>query len=174
MARAKRVGFRRRVIEWVVLLAGVAAAVSLRLYVLLPAYVPSRSMEPTLRVGDFLLIHRLAYRARLPQPGEIIAFNTLDRRQVWVKRVVAGPGDRVELRQGKLLRNGQVVDEPYMQQQLGLSYGPRVVPEGHVFTLGDNRDNSDDSRNWGPLRRDFVVGKVFLVYWPAGRVHRPR
>ena len=88
--------------------------------------------------------------------------------------MVAGPGDRVELRQGKLLRNGQVVDEPYMQQQLGLSYGPRVVPEGHVFTLGDNRDNSDDSRNWGPLRRDFVVGKVFLVYWPAGRVHRPR
>lgn len=160
--------------EIFLLLAGLAGAAYLRLHLVLPAYVSSNSMEPTLRVGDYFLINRLAYRHRLPKPGDIVAFHTLHRAEVWVKRAVAGPGDWIALRRGVLIRNGKRVEEPYVQEHLGLDYGPRLVPPGHVFVLGDNRDTSDDSRNWGPLRQDFLIGKVFLIYWPPERVGIPR
>ncbi|MDH7570226.1 MAG: signal peptidase I [Armatimonadota bacterium] len=160
----------RVLMEWTLLLTGIAGAILMRVYVVLPAYVPSKSMEPTLRVGDHVFINRFAFRRRLPSPGEVVALNTLDRQEVWVKRVVAGPGDRVGLRRGVLYRNGQPVKETYVLQRMGVNARTVTVPANHVFVLGDNRDNSDDSRDWGPLRRDFLVGKVVFIYWPPGRM----
>ncbi|MBI3945929.1 MAG: signal peptidase I [Armatimonadetes bacterium] len=174
MADRKTPSQRWRVWERVLLLAGLAGAACLRLFLVLPAYVSSPSMEPTLRVGDYFLINRTAYRRRPPRPGDIVAFHSLHRAEVWVKRAVAGESDQVALHRGVLLRNGVPVAEPYIRQRLGLSYRPERVPPGHVFVLGDNRDTSDDSRHWGPLRRDFLVGKVLFVYWPPGRIGRPR
>ncbi|NLC55297.1 MAG: signal peptidase I [Armatimonadetes bacterium] len=161
-----------RVLEIAILLSALAGALHLRLRVVLPAYVGSRSMEPTLRVGDYVLINRRAYQHRLPALGDIIALNTLDREEVWLKRVVAGPGDVIELRGGVLYRNGQACHEPYIQEVGHYSFPRYRVPRNHVFVLGDNRDRSEDSRVWGPLRRDYIVGRVFFVYWPCARMRR--
>ena len=163
-----------RAFEIAILVAALAGAAYLRLRVLLPAYVTSRSMTPSLLMGDYVLINRLAFRNRLPVPGEIVAFNTLGREQVWVKRAVAGPGDRVEVRRGALYRNGRRVPEPYILDRLHLSSRPVTVPPDHVFVLGDNRDNSDDSRDWGPLKHEYMLGKVFYIYWPRDRFGPPR
>ncbi|HEX2998630.1 MAG TPA: signal peptidase I [Armatimonadota bacterium] len=172
MAGTKQRGFWWHVFETSALLAALVGAAYLRLQVLLPAYVPSRSMEPTLRVGDYFLINRLAYKNRIPEPGEIVAFNSLDRKEVWVKRVVAGPGDVVAIHGGTLYRNGRPVSEPYLPQHLRRDFPPVRVPQEHVFVLGDNRDNSDDSRDWGPLHHKFLVGRAFLIYWPRAHAGR--
>lgn len=155
-----------RALETAALLGALAGAIHLRVRVVLPAYVGSRSMEPTLQVGDYLLIHRQAYRHHLPNPGDIVALYTLGHEEVWLKRVVAGPGDVVEVRYGTLYRNGQPIQEPYIRDERHDSFPPYRVPRNHVFVLGDNRDDSDDSRSWGPLRRDYIVGRAFLIFWP--------
>ncbi len=186
-------------LKWCVLLGAGPALIWLRVYAYLPVRVISGSMRPTLHVGDFGLVSRRAYRHHLPRAGEIVAFHTLDRQQLWTKRVVAGPGDVVQVRDGALWRNGRPVEEPY--RMLGGSaagdlrardlyledgnlpdpevyggaareYGPARVPAGRVFVLGDNRDNSDDSRRWGSLSGEYVVGKVVCIYWPRKRARR--
>jgi len=162
----------RRALEWSLLVPALAGAIYLRACVLMSGCVVSRSMEPTLHVDDYFLIDRLAYKHRLPAPGDIVAFHTLDRKQVWVKRAVAGPGDTVELRAGVLYRNGRVVREPHIRQRLRLSFPLTQVPQDEVFVLGDNRDNSDDSRNWGPLHHDYMIGRAFFIYWPRARTGR--
>jgi len=198
----RAVGWLRRAVRvriplWLFLLI-LSAVVALRLYVFLPMLVISDSMAPTMRRGDICLVYRLAYRRRRPRLGEVIAFYNLDRKEVWGKRVVAGPGDVVQVRAGLLWRNGEPVNEPYVRRDadapagstghalrardLYLSggelpdpeaaaapppdYGPYRVPNGHFFVLGDNRDHSEDSREWGPLHAELMLGQGLCVFWP--------
>ena len=173
MSGSGKRGSGSRALKTVVLLAGVAGIVCLRAFWVLPAYVSTRSMEPTLRPGDFFLVNRLAYRSHRPAAGDVVAVYALDREDVWVKRVVAGPGDVVALRAGTLYRNGRPVREPYARKSRQAMLRVKV-PAGRFFVLGDNRDNSEDSRTWGTLKRDLIIGKVALIYWPSGRTGRVR
>lgn len=134
---------------------GVGGAVILRTYVIEAISVASGSMEPTLFVGTSYLLNRAVYRFRAPQRGEIIDFiSPLDPEKGMIKRVIAIPGDEVEIRAKKVILNGKPLEEPYTvhkradERLVGDNLGPLKVPDHSLFVLGDNRDNSDDSSVW--------------------------
>jgi len=140
-------------------------------------YIPSGSMEPTLQIGDRILVSKFSYRLGTIRRGDITVFHfPLSPSRDFVKRVVALPGETVELREGLVLINGKPLSELYPTPLPGgdractSSYGPKKVPEGHYFVLGDNRCNSEDSRFFGFVPAQNVVGKALLVYWPLPRV----
>lgn len=139
-------------------------------------YIPSGSMEPTLQVGDRILVSKFSYRLGPIRRGDIIVFRfPLSPTRDFVKRVVALPGETVELREGLVLINGKPLSELYPTPLPGgeractSSYGPKRVPEGQYFVLGDNRCNSEDSRFFGFVPAQNVVGKALLIYWPLQR-----
>jgi signal peptidase I len=124
------------------------------------------SMRPTLDQGYYLLVNRLAYRFGEPRRGEIVIFHhNGDTTEDYIKRMIGLPGDRVVITDGTVSVNGQALEEPYRAEQ-GYSTGEWVVPEGEYFVLGDNRNHSSDSRDWGFVKQDWMVGKALLVYWP--------
>jgi signal peptidase I len=143
--------------------------------------IPSGSMQPTLLIGDHVFASKRAYRDRAPRQGELVAFNfPMDPRREFISRVVGVGGDRIEIRDKQLFVNGQAMDEPYVihtdpeimtagstanpfQQRDQMP--PLVVPEGFSYVLGDNRDNSYDSRFWGPLDNALITGRPTSVYW---------
>lgn len=149
----------------------VVLALVIRFFIIEPFYIPSGSMEPTLEPGDRIIVSKVNYRFGEPQRGDVIVFRyPLDPDTDYIKRVVAVGGDRVEGRGGKLLVNGKVVPEPYLAAQGAFGdFGPVDVPEGHLFMMGDNRNNSKDSRFWGPLPRENVIGKALVIFWPVNR-----
>jgi signal peptidase I len=156
-------------------------------------YIPSQSMEPTLLVGDRVLVNKFIYGFREPRRGEIIVFenprldepdrNPLSAFWYWIieglgvssdpekdfiKRVIALPGETIEVNRGRVFVDGKRIEEPYVNEERDRSdYGPFTVPKGHLFVMGDNRANSQDSRSaLGPIPRDKVVGKAFILIWP--------
>jgi signal peptidase I len=129
--------------------------------------VVGSSMVPTLENGEFLVVNKLGFRLHPPQRGDIIVFTdpvSPDRKLI--KRVIGLPGETVEIQDGMILINRQVLDEPYLEDPGGSSRPASVLPEGEYFVLGDNRNNSSDSRTWGTLSRERIVGKAWLAYWP--------
>jgi signal peptidase I len=171
-------------------------ALLLKTFVLQAFYIPSASMETTLRIGDRVLVEKLSYRFGDPGRGDVVVFekdlggalpveedtSVVQRigdafrglfgfptgtQQDFIKRVIAIGGDSVEGRDGGVFVNGEQVDEPYLDPGVETSsFGPVDVPEGTIFVMGDNRNNSDDSRNFGPVPVDTVVGRGFLLIWP--------
>ncbi len=128
--------------------------------------VDGDSMVPTLANGEYIIISRLSYRFGTPQRGDIIVFHPpLSPQEEYIKRIIGLPGDEVRIEQGQIYINGQHLSESYIHQQW-VSNGSWRVPAGQVFVLGDNRNNSQDSRSWGTVSMDAVVGKAILVYWP--------
>ncbi len=144
------------------------------------------SMEPNLHNGQFLIVNRYAYCPGLhfevpplgiklnktwcvtePKRGDVIVFEyPLDTSRDFIKRVIARPGEVVEVREGKVYVNGQLMPEPFGPNTSTRSYGPLKVPPDTVFVMGDNRNNSSDSRVWGPLPQSDIVGKAIVSYWP--------
>ena len=141
------------------------------------AAVEGSSMYPTLVNHERLLVNKFTYFVSDPQKGEIIVFRyPKDESRDFIKRVIATAGDTVEMRSGKVLVNGTEIDEPYTWKEdpkgPNLSdYRKSVVPEGHIFVLGDNRNNSEDSRfaDVGFVPLDLVKGKASLAFWPVDR-----
>ena len=124
------------------------------------------SMAPTLQSHEYVLVNRLAYKFGTPQFGDIIVFHyPRDPKQEYIKRVIGLPGDRVQITNGEVMVNERLIDEPYIAAA-PIYQTEWTVPEASLFVLGDNRNNSSDSHNWGPVPIDYVVGKAFLVYWP--------
>ena len=131
-------------------------------------------MYGTLHHSEFVLVNKLAYVRSEPQHGDIIVFNyPNDPSEQFVKRIIAIPGDTIEIRQGIVYVNGEKVIEPYINkgtQLAGFSnrdeLSSQTVPPESFFVMGDNRRGSRDSREWGFLPRKFIVGKVWLAYWP--------
>ncbi|TFH33063.1 MAG: signal peptidase I [Anaerolineales bacterium] len=124
------------------------------------------SMEPSLHEGQFVVVNRLAYRWREPQRGDIIVFRfPLNPERRFIKRVIGLPGDTIVVQSGEVFINGEVIYEPY------LSVTPRydgewILGPDELFVLGDNRNNSSDSQNWGPLPEGEIIGRAVFVYWP--------
>ena len=128
------------------------------------------SMLPTIDPGDRIIVNCLTYEFREPRPGEIIVVHDpLDDKKDIIKRVIAVSGDTVELLDGVLYVNGSVVEEPYVVHKDVVKGQPRLtVPEGYVYVMGDNRPVSGDSRDFGPVAEDQIIGKVMCVMWPVG------
>lgn len=156
-------------------------ALVIRAFVVQAFRIPSSSMEDTLLVGDFLLVDKFSYGAKIPftatrlpglrdpHRGDIIVFRAPHVNKDFIKRCVAVGGDEVELRNNVLYVNGAPAAEPYVKLEGRVprvaDFPPRRVPDGKLFMLGDNRNNSQDSRFWGYLDMDRVKGKAFLLYW---------
>jgi len=135
--------------------------------------VDGPSMLPTLSSGERLLVDKLTYRLRDPVRGEIIVFKPpAGPSHYLVKRVIGEPGDTVEIKSGRILVNGAVLDEPYVRSHTFGRNAVYRVPEGHYFVLGDNRNNSQDSRSpsVGFVPRSSIVGRAVVRYWPLDRV----
>ena len=154
------------------LVVAVVLALAIRLFLFEPFVIPSASMEPTLVPGDRVMVNKLVYRLTDPAPGDIIVFRyPRDPRTIYIKRLIAVGGQTVELRHGQLFVDGHRVIEDYLPENPGGGgdFGPVRVPPDTYFVMGDNRDNSQDSRVWGPVPKENLVGKAQLLYWPPGR-----
>lgn len=167
---------------WRNLLAWVLVALLLRWLALEPRWIPSGSMLPTLQLQDRILVEklrpRLAELRHQPLPmGSIVVFAApprlvaagYDPNAALIKRVVGQPGDALEVRDGVLIRNGDVVAEPWLDTPIDYSLAPMTVPEDQLWVLGDNRNASLDSHLWGPLPQDRVIGTAVWRYWPLNR-----
>ena len=128
--------------------------------------VEGSSMEPTLHDGEFVMVNKLAYRMGSPERGDVIIFQfPRDPDQEYVKRVIGLPGDKVVISNGQVLVNDVLLDEPYIAAAPGYR-SEWQVPEEMLFVLGDNRNRSSDSHNWGPVPLSYVIGRALFVYWP--------
>lgn len=124
------------------------------------------SMEPTLHNGEFVIVNKLAYKLGQPEIGDVIVFHfPRDPEQEYIKRVIGLPGDEVHVLNGQVLVNGKALDEPYIAAPPAYK-STWEVPADNLFVLGDNRNNSSDSHNWGTVPMEQVIGKAIVVYWP--------
>jgi signal peptidase I len=175
-------------------------ALGIQAFLVKPYRIPSESMVPTLEIGQRVLVNRIGARFGDPDVGDIVVFHppagaeadnecgtgppptgevcskpTPQRADVnFIKRIVAGPGDRIAIRDGHVILNGRRRSEPFAQPcqgSEGCNYPQTVtIPPDHYFMMGDNRGSSDDSRFWGPVPRDWIIGGAFATYWPPDRI----
>ena len=172
-------GWRREVREWgkTLLYTGLLSLI-LRVAVVEAFVVPTGSMRPTILEGDRLLGSKFHYWFWHPARGDIIVFRPPENAQEaadrkvprYVKRVIAVAGDTVEVKRGHVWVNGELVEEPYLGALPAYRIPPVVVPEGQLFVLGDNRNESFDSHRWGFLGEDALIAHVFARYWPPSRI----
>ncbi len=129
--------------------------------------VESTSMVPTLHENDYVVVNRLAYKLGQPHRGDIIVFKyPPDPTQIpYIKRVIGLPGDQIHIADGKVYINGVLRNEPYLKVTTN-GNGDWTVPQGNLFVMGDNRNNSSDSRSWGWVPLGNVIGKAEVIYWP--------
>ncbi len=159
--------------EWIEIL-GIAIILTLviRTFLIQPFYIPSGSMEPTLMVGDKILVNKLNNYFKNPERGEVIVFRyPLDTSQDFIKRVIGLPGETVEILDSKVYINGDPLIENYLPSDLVYpDFQKILVPENSYFMMGDNRNNSQDSRVWGFLARDLIKGRAIATFWPLSRI----
>ena len=184
----------------VIVALALGLALAIQAWVVKPYQIPSESMEPTLDVGQRVLVNRFVYHFKDPKIGDIVVFHPpagADNGQEcgkphpedqpcprpteevssqnFIKRIVAGPGDTLSIREGHPVVNGvEKKDEPYINPcpDSGPCRMPKsiTIPPDMYFMMGDNRGASDDSRFWGPVPRDWIIGEAFATYWPPDRI----
>ncbi len=175
-----KVGRKKGIVrEYVEIIAmAVILAFFVRTFFIQAFKIPSESMEDTLLVGDFLFANKLIYGPKVPfadkrlpgvrdpKPGDIIIFKYPgDKKTDYIKRCVAVEGQTVELKGRTLYVDGVAQKEEYAKYNHGSHFGPYTVPKDHIFMMGDNRDNSADSRVWGPLPKSLILGKAMFIYF---------
>lgn len=173
-----------------VVITAVVIALVVRSFLMQPYTIPSLSMAPTLDEGDRVIVNRLSYRFGEIERGQVIVFDTPPNQRsqadVFIKRVIALPGETVQFADGNVFVDGLLLVEPYLSPDLRT--GTRnlipgclddqattnqcIVPEGFVFVLGDNRPGSEDSRVFGPVDIDTIVGRAFIRVWPIGDINQ--
>ena len=197
--RRPRGGAARQWIEFPLIIAlALVLALGIQAVLVKPFRIPSGSMEPTLDVGQRVLVDRLSGRFTEPHRGDVVVFKPpagartddcavstpqdqacprptegeLDEN--YIKRVVGEPGDRLKVIEGRVHINGELQDEPFIRPDMQCSICDLpteiTIPPGHFFMMGDNRGSSDDSRVWGPVPEENIVGNAFFTYWPLERV----
>jgi signal peptidase I len=181
----------RTVVDWLLTIAiAVGAVLAIKEWVVNPYRIPSSSMEPTLhcaepedgctaRFSDRVLANRFIYHLRDPERGDVIVFETPERAQqicgaggTFVKRLIGLPGETISERDGLIYINGERLEEPYVEPERRNedTHAERKIPQDHYFFMGDNRAQSCDSWEWGPVPRESLIGEVFAVYWPPQRI----
>ena len=166
----------------------VLLALFIRTFVVQAFKIPSGSMEPTLLIGDHILVNKFIYGVKIPfiratvipisrpDRGDVVVFiYPVDKSKDFIKRVIGLPGDIIEIRDNKIYVNGKIYEDKhgyYANKGGGKGnpgnqdrFGPVTVPEDHIFVMGDNRDHSYDSRFWGYVPVDTIKGKAFIIYW---------
>jgi signal peptidase I len=201
----RRIARGNKFVEFVLIVAlALALAFAIQAWIVKPYRIPSGSMEPTLAIGQRVLVDRIGNDFSGPSVGDIVVFHppagapneicgdtheksgqACDRpthaesTENYIKRVVAGPGDTIAIRDGRVYLNGSKTPEkaPYADFSGCSNSNPTCnyrtaikVPAGYYFMMGDNRDQSDDSRFWGPVPRAWIIGEAFFTYWPPDRI----
>lgn len=164
----------RELIDWVKHI-GIALVIAFLIsrFVIVNAHIPTPSMEATIMVKDRIIANRLQYLFGDPQRGDIVVFKYPDDESwLYVKRVIGLPGDTVLIKEGAVYVNDKKLDEPYLHEPMIGNFGPYKVPEGKYFMLGDNRNNSKDSRFWENkfVSKDKILGKAIFRYFPKFKV----
>ncbi|MDE7334249.1 MAG: signal peptidase I [Lachnospiraceae bacterium] len=158
------------ILDWSkAILAGIVVGVFVSSTLIANAQVPSGSMEETIMTGSRIIINRLAYMSREPDRGDIIAFYFPDDGETeYIKRIIALPGETVEGIDGKIYIDGAVYEEDYIKEEMEGSFGPYTVPEDSYFVMGDNRNNSVDSRFWMDkfVEKSEIIGRAEFEYFP--------
>ena len=181
--------FRTRRREWLYdkwknwgepFLIAAALALLIRTFLLGPYKIPTGSMRPTFLEGDRIFVDKISYRFHPPERGDIVVFKyPLDRKKDFVKRLAGLPGDRIEIRDGKLIINKEILEgapfaDRYYYNREDWEYGKEglaiQVPVERYFVLGDNSAQSSDSRNWGFVPKKNMIGKAFFIWWPPKRI----
>ena len=190
-------------IELVLIVAlAIGLALGIQAYAVKPFQIPSESMVPTLKVGQRVLVDRVRYHLGDPEIGDIVVFHPpvtaetgyggepctagkepkqpcpdnddRESEENFIKRIVAGPGDRLRIEDGHPVVNGERAEEDFTRpcQGFGGCNLPEeiTIPPDHYFMMGDNRGSSKDSRFWGPVPRDWIIGQAFFTYWPLDRI----
>lgn len=157
------------------IISAIVLAWVIKSFVAQPFVIPSQSMAETLVPGDRVVVTKVSYRLKDPVPGEVIVFQAPEASgmsdQDFIKRIVARSGDEVEVRGGRLFINGRRMRESYVVPDTPDSeFGPETVPENAYFVMGDNRSNSKDSRYFGAVGRERIIGKAVAIYWPPPRM----
>jgi signal peptidase I len=184
-AKTKRKSVLREYAEAIAI--AVVLALFIRTFVVQAFKIPSGSMKPTLLVGDHILVNKFIYGIKIPftdktiinlgkpNRGDVVVFKyPLDTKKDYIKRVVGLPGDKVELVNKQLFINDRVTDDPHASYSIYgnlRNFGPVSVPAHHLFVMGDNRDESSDSRVWGFVPDAYLKGKAFLIYWSWDRTN---
>ncbi len=161
-------------VDWViVVVVALLVAFLVRTFVLAHFVVDGSSMYPTLESGDRVFVNKMSYRLHDPNRGDVVVLHQISgaSERDLIKRVIALPGEEIEMRSCTVLIDGRVLNEPYLDPVSSTSCGgdiePEVIPENHVFVMGDNRGGSQDSRQIGPISEDDLVGRAFVVFWPS-------
>lgn len=155
------------------ILIAIVIVLFLRHFIIGMYYIPSGSMIPTLDLNDQVVVTKMSYRMHEPERGDIIVFKfPINEKQGlpeedYVKRLIGLPGESLEIKDNKVLINGEPLTEPYIAEDTNMSdFGPVSIPEGEYFMMGDNRNHSNDSRYWGNVDREYLIGKAQAIYWP--------
>ncbi len=149
------------------LIPALIIAILIHLFLAQATRVEGYSMEPTLYGHQRLIIEKLSYHLHPPQRGDIVVLLVPEYDKYLIKRVIGLPGETLAIRNGVVYINGEPLDEPYVNGTPRGNYPPVTIPEGYVFVMGDNRNNSSDSRVFGPVPIDHIVGHAWLRYWPV-------
>lgn len=140
-------------------------------------YVPSESMVPTLEINDHVVVTKLSYKMHEPQRGDVVVFKYPPNEEQglkevdYVKRLIGLPGETLEIKDNTVFINGKPLKEPYLNVDTNMpDYGPITVPEAQYFMMGDNRNYSSDSRVWGYVPEEYLIGKAQFIYWPFAHI----
>jgi signal peptidase I len=169
---------KKVVLEWVVIVVvAVVASLIVRTFVFQTYFIPSASMEPTLQIGDRIIVNKLSVDFGTIHTGDIVVFKAPPRENCGttvddlVKRVIGVPGDNLTSKGNTIYINGKALKESWTHTEpLGLAISPVHVKAGQYFVMGDNHNDSCDSRYWGTVPRSDIIGKVFLRIWPLSRI----
>lgn len=150
----------------------------IRTFVAEPRYIPSDSMVPTLLTGDRLVVEKISYYFHVPRFGEIIVFQPPEelkkrgyrKNQAFIKRVIGEPGNVISINAGQVYLDGKSLQEDYIAEPPNQPFPPVKVPPDNLFVMGDNRNDSNDSRYWGFVPQKNVVGRAIFRFWPLSRI----
>ncbi|NES82001.1 MAG: signal peptidase I [Moorea sp. SIO2B7] len=171
--------FRKEVWENIqVIVIALLLAFLIRMFVAEPRYIPSDSMVPTLEQGDRLVIEKVSYNFHPPVRGDIVVFEPpvqlqmqgYGKDQAFIKRVIGTEGQKVAVLNGTVYLDNQPLPENYIAEPPKYQLEPVQIPPNHLFVMGDNRNNSNDSHIWGFLPEKNVIGRAFLRFWPLNRI----